>query len=153
MGEHSRRLQGDSRNPDAMEERGDMEVKVLRELFPRQENSKVWGMREEGKDDSQLLGEHLGCSLSWGTSIEVQVGGEDGGFCVDLVGELEVCVLHALEPLGLRRWKQPGTVKFHLHLTSIFYMAHYWCFTEGFLRIHLISAENREGLRTNSCQN
>lgn len=64
-----------------------------------------------------------------------------------------MCVLHALEPLGLRGWKQPGPVESHLHLTSIFYMAHYWCFTEGFLRIRLVSAENHEGLRTNSCQN
>lgn len=79
--------------------------------------------------------------------------GEDGGFHLDLIGELESCVLHTFEPLGLRRWEQPGPMDFLFHLTFISYMAHYWCFTEGFLRIHLISAENLEGLRTNSCQN
>lgn len=31
MGEHSRRLQGESKNPDAIDERRDVEDKVLRE--------------------------------------------------------------------------------------------------------------------------
>lgn len=82
--------------------------------------------------------------------------GEDAAFHFDLAAELGMCSLCAPGPLGLSGRKQPGPGgRFNLHLTSASCFLHgsLLVFHRGVPEDSLISAENLEGLRTNSCQN